>query len=206
MPSGPLALRSRVPLDPAVTSRRPRSVPHLSACRSLDSYREGRRGASAREGEYERVDGGGRQRQPRKSADAEGDKQLPRPPRTKIGLLKALLRAKVASGETCELLLRAGFVTVNGIVKQDATMRVDLAADVLAVKGKDLEFDVEESGAATHINDWDDSVEEEATLTRAQRDFKKGKFAQEGRAVRSKRYSRDVDGGFYAGKQWLKRK
>lgn len=199
----PLPLRHHGDQALESTSRRPRSGICVTASRSLDSYRQGRRGNRAREEEYERVYfGDDKRKQPQsRGASSDGD-QKPRPPKTKIGLLKALIRAKVASNETSELLLRSGFISVNGIVKQDPTLRVDLVADVITVKGKDLVFDVGEDASTTHINDWDDSVEDEATLTRAQRDFRKGKFAQEGRAAKAKKYSRDIDGGFYSGKRF----
>jgi hypothetical protein len=129
----------------------------------------------------------------------------PKAPRTRIGLLRAMARANVASNETCELLLRGGFVRVNGLVREEPSFVVDTLLDVISVNGRDVEF-------PRSADDGDDSDtfhrdgaghEDEGSLTRTQRDFRKGKFGEEGRAPRDKRYSRRVDGGFYSGRRWL---
>jgi hypothetical protein len=184
-------LMARAPPPRPVPSRRPRAPPTIAA-RSLDSYREGRRDGPARR-EYDRVDGGD-------GGDGAGDvgQQKPRPPRTKIGLLKALVRANVASGETCATLVRGGLVAVNGLVKTDGSIRVDIEQDVVTVRGREVSFPVagDEGGGR------DDEDENDTTLTRAQKDFRKGRFGEQGRADKAKKYTRQVDGGFYSGKRW----
>lgn len=119
----------------------------------------------------------------------------PRPPRSKIGLARALARGRVASTETVGLLLRAGLVAVNGVVAAEASARVDLEEDVITVRGEVVDCRGELGAGG-------EGAEEERSLTRAQRDFRKGKFGEAGRAEKSKKYSRFVDGGFYSGKKW----
>jgi hypothetical protein len=132
----------------------------------------------------------------------KGEKFVPGPPKTKISLLKAMLRANVSSSDTCEMLLRGGFVRLNGLVVDDGKTRVDLLMDLISVRGKDLtypQFDDESGGGKVGGGD---GSEDDSTLTRAQKDFRKGKFAEEGQKPRDKKYSRHIDGGFYSGRRW----
>jgi hypothetical protein len=113
-------------------------------------------------------------------------------PRSKIGLARALACGRVESSETVATLL---LVAVNGMVKYEASERVDLEADVVTVRGKVVDCSGERL-------EGEDGKEDEGSLTRVQRDFRKGRLGEAGRAEKSKSYSRFVDGGFYSGKKW----
>lgn len=55
-----------------------------------------------------------------------------------ISLLKALVRLKVASEDTCSFLIRNGYVSVNEVVAEDGHARVDCTNDKITVKGQEI--------------------------------------------------------------------
>mmetsp|Transcript_12310 Transcript_12310/g.26928 ORF Transcript_12310/g.26928 Transcript_12310/m.26928 type:complete len:207 (+) Transcript_12310:25-645(+) len=101
-------------------------------------------------------------------------------------LLKALTRAKVASGDTCEAIIKSGMVKVNGSVQREPFLNVNLQEDKILVG--DVTLNREE----THTSD-----------SKGARDFGGGRM-QELKEKTGDRYNWRVDGGFFASKRGMR--
>lgn len=111
-------------------------------------------------------------------------------PKARISLKKALSRTNIASVETSAFLIRTGLVRINGTVVQDEKARVNIKTDIISV-GEETFGTVQDGGIAT--------IPDHQLNPRTQRDFR---ALQEGEKL-DRKFSRRIDGGFYANKRYL---
>lgn len=163
----------------------------LQACsRPLELYRDGSRSSSRR---TERKRPANRFPPTKRRAPQRIDLESPNVPKTRVTLVKALSRANVAAYETCNLLIRSGRVELNGVLSTERDRMIDTTVDIVAVNGREINFFPTEDG---DDDDDADEFEDEASLTRMEKDFRNGRFAQKCRLPRDKKFSRKIDGGF----------
>jgi len=134
------------------------------------------------------VDRAGKQRQRLKQLGGAADATVQRKS-DHTTLLKALVREKVASSETCVTLIKGGLVKVNGVAQQDPYLNVRLSADEIIVAGTPLKFSSEDNA--------------DAQEPKGVRDFGGGRM-QELKEKVGDSYNWRVDGGFYASKRGLR--
>lgn len=104
---------------------------------------------------------------------------------SQISLLKALVRLKVASEDTCLFLVRHGYVSVNGVVVEEARAPVNCVDDKINVKGR--EFGTVSNATPPVIDEKD-----RKSIPRPHRSRSRDEVED------IKQNHRSIDGGFYA--------
>jgi len=121
--------------------------------------------------------------------------------KTVTSLGKYMTLCNVASYETCEILVKHGFVTLNGEQIKDPVRMVRLERDTVCVHGKAIKLLIDdELGNIEKSSKGSQEDDDENVLPGRVRDFKGGRM-EELKTKSGSNYNWKVDGGFYSGKR-----